>query len=203
MVGYQTTPQDVRSLYGGAVNAQIPSEFADISVIRQIPDNQEVFSHAQTDRSLLIELLELHNDTTPHRTPAAFHFATIARDASAVSHQLHHTSMQPPTEYPLLLRDDPQLTVSIAYGVHTVSKYRDDESRANLVNVFVACVRLPRATTDLLVVFNDPITLHPESSSARSGSRVAEDGDNGIASRASVWKRALNTLRIIDWSLLG
>ncbi|KAJ8320118.1 hypothetical protein KUTeg_001705 [Tegillarca granosa] len=48
-----------RTLFGGALSAVLPPGAADVSQIRQIPDNQEVFTHSQTDQSLIIEILEM------------------------------------------------------------------------------------------------------------------------------------------------
>ena len=48
----------MRPLFGGALSTIVPEEFQDISLIRQVPDTQEVFADATTDRSVIIELLE-------------------------------------------------------------------------------------------------------------------------------------------------
>ena len=36
--------------------------YSSFSQIRQVPDNQEVFAHLETDQSVLIELLEYSGD---------------------------------------------------------------------------------------------------------------------------------------------
>ncbi|XP_031209892.1 ran guanine nucleotide release factor-like [Mastomys coucha] len=46
-------------LFGGAFSAILPSGAIDVSDLRPVPDNQEVFCHPVTDQSLIIELLEL------------------------------------------------------------------------------------------------------------------------------------------------
>ncbi|CAB1315853.1 unnamed protein product [Coregonus sp. 'balchen'] len=50
----------VRPLFGGALSATIPHSAKDISELREIPDNQEVFAHDHTDQSIIVELLEYH-----------------------------------------------------------------------------------------------------------------------------------------------
>jgi hypothetical protein len=48
----------VRQLYGGSIEALIPTNTLDASEFRQIPDNQEVFVGSDSDDSIIIELLE-------------------------------------------------------------------------------------------------------------------------------------------------
>ncbi|KAL7977695.1 hypothetical protein Chor_009644 [Crotalus horridus] len=50
-------PQE-RYLFGGAFSARLPPGGLDISEMRQVPDNQEVFVHPSTDQSIIVELLE-------------------------------------------------------------------------------------------------------------------------------------------------
>lgn len=46
-------------LFGGAFSATLPPGAIDVSDLRPVPDNQEVFCHRVTDQSLIVELLEL------------------------------------------------------------------------------------------------------------------------------------------------
>ncbi|KAJ2836175.1 hypothetical protein FBU31_001440 [Coemansia sp. 'formosensis'] len=48
----------LRDLFGGAMSMAIPDGMTDISVLRQVPDHQEVFANAQTDSSIIVEILE-------------------------------------------------------------------------------------------------------------------------------------------------
>lgn len=188
-----------RELFGGAITASIPADFLDISPIREIPDNQEVFSHAETDRSIIIELLE-QPDLPPGTVPASFHSSNIAEDSSALEAHIHQVQTLPASDFPLLAMDDPALSVTVAYGTHVVAKFRDAAELANHVDIFLACVRLPRATTDLLIVFNDPVALHPAGASARSGSAVAPRELH--SARDGILRTALRTLKIHNWGLL-
>jgi hypothetical protein len=44
-----------RNLYGGAITLDIPARFKDVSALREIPDNQEVFVDIDTDQSFILE----------------------------------------------------------------------------------------------------------------------------------------------------
>lgn len=199
MVAEKSPSSARRNLFGGAITVQIPREFSDISVIRAVPDNQEVFSHAETDRSVIIELLELQ-DIPPDCFPAEFHLNSIAEDSGATEARTNKVITLSPSDFPALQEDDPSLSITAAYGTHVVSKFRDAAELASHVDVYVACVRLPRATTDLLVVFNDPRALHPAGSSARAGSTVASTQED--VPRDALLQMILTSLKIHDWSLL-
>ena len=47
-----------RGLFGGSLSIKLPNNFQDVSEIRQVPDNQEVFVFNNSDASIIIELLE-------------------------------------------------------------------------------------------------------------------------------------------------
>ena len=44
--------------FGGAIRAEIPSTFRDMSDIVPIPDNQEVFSDESSKATFMVEILE-------------------------------------------------------------------------------------------------------------------------------------------------
>ena len=48
----------VRQLFDGAFECVVPKRFEDVSAFRDIPNNQEVFADAETDQSIIIEILE-------------------------------------------------------------------------------------------------------------------------------------------------
>ncbi|CAG8540100.1 28019_t:CDS:2 [Dentiscutata erythropus] len=52
----------LRELFGGAIVAHIPSTFIDVSEIRDIADNQEVFANVNSDQSIIIEILQYVNE---------------------------------------------------------------------------------------------------------------------------------------------
>ena len=59
-----------RALFGGALESFIPGGFVDVSEFRQVPDNQEVFVDARSNRSIIIELLD--SDSVPQGMPSPY-----------------------------------------------------------------------------------------------------------------------------------
>lgn len=47
-----------RPLFGGAITASLPTNFADVSEIRQVPDHQEVWLDRDGFTSIVVDILE-------------------------------------------------------------------------------------------------------------------------------------------------
>ena len=157
-------PGDRRPLFGGAVSARIPPGARDISDLREVPDNQEVFAHSHTDQSLIVELLELDNQVAD-QDAARYHFEDIAGSNKAQTPGTCEVSSVVP-----LSRSELSLSeCSSAWllnGAQCVSKF--NEEARNAVTIHLGLFRLPQFSTDVLVTFNDPVSISPHSSSSSS-----------------------------------
>ncbi len=74
-----------RDLFGGALRAELPSEMLDVSAVREVPDNQEVWAHQESDRSLIVEILELEPGLADAVAAARFFAQDLAAANDAVS----------------------------------------------------------------------------------------------------------------------
>ncbi|XP_041861867.1 ran guanine nucleotide release factor [Melanotaenia boesemani] len=149
-------------LFGGALSAVIPHSATDISELREIPDNQEVFAHAHTDQSLIVELVEYQAQVSD-QDAARYHFEDIAGSNKALEPGAFEV-----TEIVALPK--PELSLSdcscawMLTGTQRVSKF-NEEARNN-VTIHLGLFRLPQFSTDVLITFNDPQKISPDSSSA-------------------------------------
>ncbi|XP_076472986.1 ran guanine nucleotide release factor-like [Babylonia areolata] len=147
--------------FGGAMVGKLPADANDISEIREVPDHQEVFAHKDTDQSIIIEVLSYVQEETDLQA-VKVHFEELAssNDASTSDNSCILGIEQ---------LDKKQLSLtqcSAVYwltGQQRVSKYQ--ETARNNVNIHMILYRLPEFTTDLLVTFNDPVNVSPDSSS--------------------------------------
>ncbi|XP_068130075.1 ran guanine nucleotide release factor [Hyperolius riggenbachi] len=147
-------------LFGGALSAILPPAIQDVSELREIPDNQEVFAHRHTDQSIIIELLEFQAGMSDPDA-ARYHFEDVATSNDAQG-KAEIVSVEPLPLAQLSLTD-----CSSAWaltGHQLVSKF--NEQAQNTVTIYMALFRMPQYSTDLLVTFNDPISIDPASSSA-------------------------------------
>ncbi|KAM3876088.1 ran guanine nucleotide release factor [Diretmus argenteus] len=153
---------DIHPLFGGAFSAVIPHSAKDVSDLREIPDNQEVFAHSHTDQSLIVELLEFQSQVQD-RDAARFHFEDIAGSNKA----LDPGALEVASVVPL---PKPELSMShctsawMLTGTQCVSKF--NEEARNTVTLHLGLFRLPQFSTDILITFNDPQSISPDSSSA-------------------------------------
>ncbi|KAM4628653.1 ran guanine nucleotide release factor [Polymixia lowei] len=149
-------------LFGGAISAIIPHSAKDISDLREIPDNQEVFSHCHTDQSLIVELLEFQGQVED-QDAAKYHFEDIAGSNKATDPGAFEvTSVVPLPKSELSMSECS--SAWILTGTQCVSKF--NEEARNKVALHLGLFRLPQFSTDVLITFNDPLSINPDSSSA-------------------------------------
>lgn len=152
-----TSPVE-RALFGGAFSLDIPPRFSDVSGVRQIPDNQEVFVDQNTDQSVIIEILE-QVDSATDGDAAKFHFGVLAEDNGAPDSIVE--GGLPMTESGESLR-------TVSWGIQKVSKFNESKQEANHVRVFVAVWRIKSVRTDIVLSYNAPTEISPGSSSAEA-----------------------------------
>lgn len=159
----QRAPQS-QPLFGGALSAVLPHSIVDTSELREIPDNQEVFAHAHTDQSLIVELVEYQTQVSD-QDAVRYHFEDIAGSNKASGPgSVQVTDVVPLTQSELGLSDCS--SAWMLSGTQCVSKF--NEEAKNTVALHLALLRLPQFSTDVLISFNDPQSISPESSSAAS-----------------------------------
>ncbi|XP_050933069.1 LOW QUALITY PROTEIN: ran guanine nucleotide release factor [Lates calcarifer] len=149
-------------LFGGALSAVIPHSATDISELREIPDNQEVFAHAHTDQSLIVELVEYQGQVTDQDS-ARYHFEDIAGSNKALEpggFEVTSVAALPKSELSLSECSSAWMLT----GTQCVSKF--NEEAKNTVTLHPGVLRLPQFSTDVLITFNDPQSISPDSSSA-------------------------------------
>lgn len=57
------------SLFGGAMTVRLPANFIDVSDLRQVPDNQEVFLNSDGFESITVDILErVEGEIAPETT---------------------------------------------------------------------------------------------------------------------------------------
>nr|XP_060636071.1 ran guanine nucleotide release factor [Anolis sagrei ordinatus] len=163
-MGDEINPQqEGHPLFGGAFSACLPPGSIDVSEMRQVPDNQEVFVHPSTDQSIIIELLE-YQASVPDENAARYHFEDLA-DSSSTTEILNQEQF-----LPQLLALEGCSSAWQLTARQLVAKF--NEEAKNEVTLHLALLRLPQYGTDLLLTFNDPTRIHPLSSSAAQGTEV-------------------------------
>ncbi|KAJ9451522.1 putative ran guanine nucleotide release factor [Diplonema papillatum] len=174
-----------KPMYGGAMEMSIPASFVDTSDFRQVPDHQEVWADMDTNRSIILEILEPVEQS--HEESARYHFNELAKANGCT-----------PADARVLecgrldLPNFPQaVTKAYLKGEQVASKF--NETAKNVVTIELAVVRLPPpASADLLLTINTPSVVSAESSDAAAP----------VATQ-SVFQPVVTSLKLLDPGLFG
>ncbi|KAF2068875.1 hypothetical protein CYY_009806 [Polysphondylium violaceum] len=188
------TTSNIRNLYGGAIQIDIPARFIDITSFRQVPDHQEIFVDEKTDQSVIIELLERQSHVSDAEA-IKYHFEIIS-DESEISAEKRRVGIIRPITQEEMPNFLPTIPKFMMLAQQRVSKFK--ESAENIVNLHMALVRLERAKTDLLITFNEAISISTDSSSMKS---VQNTNPSNQESIEQLFKSIIKSFIIKDYSL--
>ncbi|KAI0872837.1 Mog1p/PsbP-like protein [Hypoxylon argillaceum] len=157
MTTYQSTP-----LFGGALVCDLSTNFADVSQLRQVPDNQEVYIDKDGFTSIVIEINERigGEGSTPEIDGRALttHLEEIVRE-DADRLKVWNTT---PTQFSKLDEDIPAYTLIATISPKAPPSEEADSSSAPRANtpdftaMILTLVRLERERTDILITVNVP-----------------------------------------------
>jgi hypothetical protein len=202
----------LRGLFGGAIVGNLPACYADISNMRQVPDNQEVFVDNDTEASLIVELLEL--DSSLQGLAAIRHnFDDLAEsNESKRSEVMSEGDFSAEVFVPRVQAD----TKFALIGKQVAGKYRTrPDMQEDEVYIILVLVRLTQVTTDLLVSMNIPAKELLSDGGATPEVQLAEltvanllqsvegPAAGRVGKHLTVLKDFISSLEIKDWSLFG
>ncbi|KAJ8123973.1 hypothetical protein ONZ43_g192 [Nemania bipapillata] len=200
MATYQSTP-----LFGGALVCDLPTNFADVSQLRQVPDNQEVYIDKDGFTSIIVEINDRIGDkgSTPEIDGSALttHLAEIVGD-EADRLKVWNTT---PTQFSNLDEDIPAYTLIATIAPPAPSSAEADSSNAPRANapdftaVILTLVRLEREHTDLLITINVP-HIRGEYDEEDVDLQLGKQGQL-IGDAVDYASRIWESFRVKDWGL--
>ncbi|XP_059446253.1 uncharacterized protein LOC132177809 [Corylus avellana] len=191
-----------RPLFGGAISSTFPSRFQDVSNVRQVPDHQEAYVDPARDESLIVELLDFKHDVGDNGS-AVWFLQDLANEQEAEGVVVIEQSGV--IEAPGLCYRNIPAVVTTAVGQMAISKGRQGRQAQNTVRVYLANLRLKEVDTDVLITAYEPIHINPLSESASTvGAGLAVPAtQTGCMPMAEVFKLAVSSFKVHDWSLFG
>ncbi|XP_069776247.1 ran guanine nucleotide release factor [Narcine bancroftii] len=188
-----------RALFGGSFSMILPPHAIDVSEIREIPDNQEVFLHSDTDQSIIVELLE-YQSQVPDEEAVRYHFDDVTTINGASDDEGTEVLSVEAVGRQLAALQEMSSAWLLAGRQH-VAKF--NEQARNTVNVHLVLFRLPQYVTDILVTFNDPILISPHSSSSSSTAACPSQPRGSTGRPTQHWtldqfRAAAHSLRLLD-----
>lgn len=205
--GMASEPTTRRDLFGGAISADLPSRYVDVSDFRPIPDNQEVWADASRDESVVVEILERQPEAGASGGICAaewfFRDLCVEVDARVETGDAAVLRAYPLDDPAALagLRVDERATTgavsaSACVGRQSVAKSRD--AARNDVEVALVCIRLDAHRTDVLVTVNRALAIAPGSSAD-----APDAGKPGVPDAEATARAVAETFRVVDWNLFA
>ncbi|KAI0189582.1 ran-interacting Mog1 protein [Xylaria flabelliformis] len=158
MATYQTTP-----LFGGALVCDLPTKFADVSRLRQVPDNQEVYIDKDGFTSIIIEINERvggdgSTAEVDGRALTTHLEEVVGEDVEGL--KVWNTT---PTQFSKLDEDIPAYTLIATLTPNAPSSKEAGSSSGaprpgtpDFTAIILTLVRLERERTDILITVNVP-----------------------------------------------
>ncbi|KAK2612226.1 hypothetical protein QQS21_001802 [Conoideocrella luteorostrata] len=195
MPGYFGTP-----LYGGAIVCDLPAIFADVSKLRQVPDNQEVWIDKDGFTSIIFDITERVGN--PGNGPEIDGRAMTTHLEDMVGSDIDTVKIwnTAETEFTRLESKNPAYTL-IATQTPKIGQSRGSASAPDFTAIIMTLLRLERYKTDILITINVPHIkgeYNAEEVDLELGKQGKLIGD-AVEYSARIWE----TLKIKDWGLFG
>jgi len=194
MTTYRST-----SLFGGALSADLPTTFADVSTIRQVPDNQEVYLDKDGFTSIIFDITERvgppGSDNATDGAALSIHLEEIV-DSDVDTLKVWSTTV---TQFSELPEGTPAYTL-----IATQTPPIDQASRKtapDFTAIVLNLIRLEKESTDILITINVP---HIKGEYTEEGVNL-ELGIQGkligdaVEYAAKIWE----TFKIKNWGLFN
>ncbi|KAI0290444.1 hypothetical protein BC826DRAFT_1026436 [Russula brevipes] len=169
------------NLFGEKIKANFPKGFLDASLLREVPDTQEVYLASNSDDSIIVEILERVSQTDSVEA-AKYHFEAIAHDNDA--HSFFATEVN---EIPTNCSDwIPSFIV--LHGRQGVKKF--NRTSVDDVQIFLALYRLEEKGVDIVLSYNFPMN---------AGDDVVRTEECNAAKETFL--SIASSLRVVDFTL--
>ncbi len=93
--------------------------------------------------------------------------------------------------------------MTACWGLQRVSKYREGAQQANDVRVYVAVLRLPEVTSDIVVSFNSPVHINNASASAEAVNQNTLRDYCNEPHTTALFEGFIASLQVLDFGLFG
>ncbi|CAH0017508.1 unnamed protein product, partial [Clonostachys rhizophaga] len=195
MTEFRSTP-----LYGGAIVADLPEHFADVSKIRQVPDNQEVWIDEDGFTSIIFDITERVGEPGSGPEIDGRAMTTHLEDLVGDDRDTLKIWNTAETEFTRLEEGIPAYTL-ISTQSPKVGASKEGGSSPDFTAIIMTIIRLEKQKTDILITVNVPHIkgeYDEEDVDLELGKQGKLIGD-AVEYSARIWQ----SFKIKDWSLFG
>jgi len=199
---YKSTP-----LYGGALICDLPTHFADVSTIRQVPDNQEVYIDKEGFTSIVFDIAERVGG--PGSTPEIDGQALTIHLEDIVGDEVDRTKVWNSTSTHFSRLDETIPAYTLIATQAPKPPHSDHHSSSSggsggggspdFTAIILTLVRLEREKTDILVTINVP-HIKGEYDEDEVDLELGKQGKligDAVDYAAKIWE----TFKVKDWGL--
>ncbi|KAK0625368.1 ran-interacting Mog1 protein [Bombardia bombarda] len=194
MTTYKSTP-----LFGGALVCDIPEKFADVSKLRQVPDNQEVYIDKDGFTSIIFDITERVGPAgggleTDGRALTVHLEDLLGDDVDSV--KVWNTTE---TEFTRLSGDIPAYTLIATQTPKSNTREATRTSAPDFTALILTLLRLEKESTDILITVNVP-HIKGEYDEDEIDLAMGKQGEligDAVEYAARIW----SSLDIKDWAL--
>jgi len=136
-------------LFGGAMVAELPSGFADVSNIRQVPDNQEVYLDKDGFTSIMFDITERLDDAGTDDEALKAHFQDIIESSDGVKVWSSDVTK-------LINLPDGVPSYTLVATKQPVAGERVRTPSPDFTAILLTLVRLESQKTDVVITINVP-----------------------------------------------
>ncbi|MCO5607427.1 hypothetical protein L7F22_061623 [Adiantum nelumboides] len=174
----------------------------DVSSIRDVPDNQEVYADPSRDESIIVEILE-HERSVEDAQSAVWFLQDLSHEQDAGQSLVHEVVLM------LISTPNPlKHTHTRAHArmcAHLSISCMIKLLFVKLLQVYLANIRLPNVNSDILVTIYEPLLINEQSESAKvlgaEGAVSAKAA--GVMPASEIFHLVLATFKIHDGGLFG
>ncbi|GME35826.1 DNA ligase ATP-dependent [Neofusicoccum parvum] len=183
-------------LFGGAIVVDLPAGFADVSSIRQVPDNQEVYLDANGFSSVIFDLTERLDESQASSDEEAlkYHFQDIVGDSNDVTQFWQSNAAS-------LARMPNAPAYTIIATQHPAPQQENRRPQPDFTAILLVLVRLAEQKTDIVITVNVP---HVPGEYAKDEVDFAAARQGPLMdTAAAIRQQILQTFEIKDFGLFG
>ncbi|RYP64211.1 hypothetical protein DL769_006757 [Monosporascus sp. CRB-8-3] len=194
MATFKTTP-----LFGGALVCDLPSNFADVSKLRQVPDNQEVYIDKDGFTSIIFDITERVGGAGSGAEIDGRALTTHLEELVGDDVETVKVWNTTPTLFSRLDEDIPAYTLIATQSPKPGEKASERAANPDFTAIILTLVRLERELTDILITINVPHIkgeYDDEDVDLELGKQGKLIGD-AVDYAAKIWE----TFKVKDWGL--
>lgn len=187
------------------MHVNLADTFFDVSTLRPVPDNQEVFVNKHDNTSIVFEILE-YDASVPDHAAAEYYWNDLC-ETNNVGKESQHVLRKESLDLKNLVAFTSNATSSSLGGeiLNTASTFyiegeqiakKSKNSTEDTVVLDILIIRLPRVTSDIIVTSHTPLAYRTS-----DGKVISENKDLMLQKKNALISSIVASIAVTDWNL--